>query len=278
MRSTLTRRLLSTSVLRMHADRDRSGVKGVLSFAAQARAVLALRTSGYLTSVCESNPRPFTSVMPYAFNDANPTPLIALNGAEVHTSNVRAYPVVALQVFPLLPTHASPSACGMWNLQLRGPVYECAEQDVALATFLGKFPQARAHLLDPRLFVFVPEHVSLVGRMLEAPIPIATKDYYSAPVDAVARRSRALIERVNAHHVDDLVRLCTAYGELEPANIDTAFCFFVDSLGFDVMAVKRRPDAAGKYVSLRLPFETPRESVEDAAEAMFNAFVQQQES
>lgn len=268
---------MSTSVLRMHAERESgSKLKGVLSFAAQARAVLALRTSGYLTSVRESDPRPFTSVMPYTFqDDAYPTPLIALNAAEVHTANVAAYSTVALQVFPLMPLSASPSACGMWNLQLRGSVYECGEQAPALATFLRKFPQAQPHLVEPRLYVLVPEHVSLVGRMLEAPIPIATDDFFAAPIDTVARRSRVLIERVNARHVDDLVRLCAAYGELDAANIDTAYCFFVDSLGFDLMAVKRQPDAAGKYVSLRLPFDTPRESLEDAAEAMFNAFVQQ---
>jgi hypothetical protein len=257
----------------MHAEREQATLQGVLPFAVQARSLLAMRSSGFLTTISEANPRPFTSIMPYTFSDSTPSPLIALNGAEVHNANVKSYPSVSLQVFPLLPSHVSPSQCGMWSLQLRGPVYECAERDKALETFTKKFPQAEALMVDPQFYVFIPERVQLVGRMLEAPIPIHTKQFYDAQVDDVARRSRVLIERLNSQHTGDILRLCEKYGNLSTTALETAFCFFVDSLGFDVMAVKRHTDAAGKYVVLRMPFDKPRKSVEETAEAVFNAFL-----
>jgi hypothetical protein len=268
----IVRRFLSTTALRMHAEREHAGVQGVLSFAVQARSLLAMRSSGFLTSISEANPRPFTSIMPYTFSDATPSPLIALNASEVHAANVKTYPAVSLQVFPLLPTHVSPSECGMWSLQLRGPLFECADRDKALATFAKKFPQAEAFMVEPQFFVFVPEHIQMVGRMLEAPIPIPAKQFYAAHIDEVARRSRVLIERLNAQHSDDLLRLCEKYGNLNAAAVEAAFCFFVDSLGFDVMAIKRNADVLGKYVVLRMPFDQPRKTVEETAEAIFNAF------
>lgn len=256
----------------MHGDRD-ANVSGVLSFATQARSVLALRTSGFMTSISEANPRPFSSVMPYAFVDANPTPLIALNGGEVHAANVKDYPAVSMQVFPLSPTHVSPTQCGLWSLQMRGPVYECAEPDAARAAFLKRFPQAEPHLSDPHFFMFIPEHFSLVGRMLEASIPIDAKAFYDAAVDDTARRSRLLIERVNSQHVADLLNLCVLYGEQNAADLESAFVFFIDSLGVDVMAVKRHADVTGKFVVFRMPFDKPQPTAELAAEAIFNAFV-----
>jgi hypothetical protein len=256
----------------MHADRD-ANLSGVLSFASQARSVLALRTSGFLTSICESNPRPFSSVMPYAFVDSSPTPLIALNATEVHATNVKEYPAVSMQVFPLAPTHISPTQCGLWSLQMRGPVYECAEPDAARTAFLKRFPQAEPHLVDPQFFMFIPEHFSLIGKMLEAPIAITAKAFYDAPVDETARRSRVLIERVNSQHVADLLNLCVLYGEQNPADLESAFVFFIDSLGFDVMAVKRHADVTGKFVVFRMPFDKPQETAELAAESIFNAFV-----
>lgn len=262
----------TTSELRMHADRD-ANVSGVLSFASLARSVVALRTSGFLTSICELNPRPFSSVMPYAFVDHEPTPLIALNASEQHLINVRAYPAVSMQVYPLAPQNISPNQCGLWSLQMRGPVYESAEPERARAAFFKRFPQAEAHLSDPRFYMFIPEHFSLVGKMLEDPIPITAKEFYSAAVDETARRSRLLIERVNSQHVADLINLCVVYGELAAADIESAFVFFVDSLGFDVMAIKRRGGVTGKFVIFRMPFDSPQTTAELATEAMFGAFV-----
>ncbi len=199
------------------------------SHAERVRTLFSRATTATLCTLSRKHAGfPFGSLMPYAL-DAQGRPLFLISNMAMHTQNLRADPRASLFV-----TQAGEDGdpLGAARATLVGNATQIPESDLAFAreTYLAVHENSRywVDFADFHFFRLEPVDLYYVGGFgvmgwVEA------ADYDRASPDPLAAQAAAILEHMNADHVDSMILLTRRHAGLEATEANMTS---IDRLGF----------------------------------------------
>eukprot|EP01117_Protostelium_nocturnum_P009967 TRINITY_DN3551_c0_g1_i3.p1 TRINITY_DN3551_c0_g1~~TRINITY_DN3551_c0_g1_i3.p1 ORF type:complete len:231 (+),score=86.75 TRINITY_DN3551_c0_g1_i3:379-1071(+) len=211
--------------------------------------------------------------MPYAMDqkfDGNP--LIALRSLEVHFKHIQDTPKVSLVVYPLTPLHVAPAHVPLPRVNIKCFAQEIEGDRVSDArdAFIRRHPTAR-EILEKENFQYFelqPLEIFFLGGTESGKTDIVKpEDYYGASSDPLAKDMVDILNHINERYSFDLHMFPEEYAETNVDIRSPIFVYFVDRLGFNLMA----KNFEGRWIQFRLPFPSPISTKEEVLEAFDNS-------
>ncbi len=197
--------------------------------AERARTLLSTSTVATLSTLSRKHPGfPFGSLMPYAL-DALGRPLLLISNMAMHTQNLKGDPHASLFVSQ---TGASDDPLGSARATLVGLAEPVPAPDIPSARelYLSRHESSRywVDFADFSFFRINPVDLYYVGGFGVMGW-VAAPDYTAAHPDPLAPSAAAILDHMNADHVDAMVLLARTHASLEATS---AAMTSVDRLGF----------------------------------------------
>jgi hypothetical protein len=201
-----------------------------MSAAFEARKFLRTTRNGVLsTHSARFEGYPFGSIAPFVL-DHKGNPLILISTIAEHTKNIRKDPHVSLIAFDPATSDMQAGA----RLTLLGEAGVADKQDGALrARYLHYFPMAEQYFdmhdfLFHRINIRQARYIGGFGNIHWIP-----GDELRPPANSLAQQETAILDHMNADHVDSLIAYCRHVHGIEA---NEAAMVGIDVDGFDVRA------------------------------------------
>jgi heme iron utilization protein len=224
-----------------------------MSAALEARKFLRTTRNGVLsTHSARFEGYPFGSIAPFVL-DHEGNPLILISTIAEHTKNIQKNPHVSLIAFD--PT--APDMQASARLTLLGDAVVMDKQDGPLrARYLRYFPMAEQYFdmhdfLFHRIRIRDARYIGGFGNIHWIP-----GDELRPPANHLAQQENAILDHMNADHVDSLIAYCR---HVHGIKTNEAEMIGIDVDGFDVLA-------EGKL--LRFDFDNPVTNAQEARSAL----------
>lgn len=195
--------------------------------------------------------------------------MIALAEDEKHAAHLRGFSKASFLLYPLTPVQFSPANIPIPKLNLVAKVTQIEDSNGELrnrydsvhptSTKVFKDEETKIvfYEVKPTTMIFVG------GKEPGATENIEVEKYIEAIPDIIAKDSPKILSVLNKAQ-GPLLALAKDFGGI-PIRQDTAFAYWCDSLGFNIMGRSVQED---RWVDFRLPFENQITNTEDAIESI----------
>jgi putative heme iron utilization protein len=230
------------------------------SHAERARTLIHLGRVGTLSTVSRKHPSwPFASVAPYGLDERG-RPTFLISAMAMHTQNLLADERASLLV---TEPGAVEDPLGAGRVTLMGRVVRTPESAIASARdrYLARYENA-SYWVDFKDFAFFQMDVVDVYFVGGFGVMgwISAEDYLAASADPLADSRQAILEHMNADHVEAMLLLARGIGGVEG---EEARMTSVDRLGFHV-----RLKTSDGMRGIRIPFPREVRSTSETREAL----------
>jgi len=238
----------------------------VLPVTVRARSLVESRKSGTFTTVSSDSKRSemplFGSVMPYIMPYNDGTPVVAIRSGETHFEHLSTTSRASLLVYPLTPQTIPPSQVPLPRLNLTGSAEPIEKEEVPIMQkkYGERHPGAASIILeeDFRFFKLKPKEIYFLGGTEYGKTDVISADAYrDATVDPITAGSLTIIPPFNTKFKDHLHLFPKYYADTSVQPL-SAFVFFVDRLGFNVLAMNQK----NEWTDFRLSFPLLMPNVE----------------
>jgi len=242
----------------------------VLPSSTRSRSLVESRISGTLSTLSvirkqklgedEHSPL-FGSIMPYILDEKG-RPIFGLHATEQHTLNLNDFPMASLLVFSLTPVEINPAIYPLPRVNLNGKVSRLTQNLAIRKQFLSSHPNSEPYIEKFQFFILQPEEIMFSVPNRKQMIPIEIFDYEkSENVDVLAHSARKILEQMN-QNIENLMMFCEEFAQ---EKVKSAFMYHVDSLGFNLYAIR---DKEPNSLDIRLPFPFPMTSSQQCLGAL----------
>jgi len=223
--------------------------------------------------------------MPYILmEDSRGSPIFALRETEIHREHISNYPHGSMVIFPLTPPSINPTNIPLPRVNLTGNITKIEQnfESKVCHKFFEIHPGAKQIIENGKFSFFQlnPKYIYFMGGKEYATTEYIEKaSYQEAAVDPVAHDSQKILNKINLE--EDLFLFCETYGDIKIIK-ESAFIFFVDRLGFNIIAETEESEQSIKkpgnsWVNMRLPFPYEMASAEECLASLQQSLLELRE-